>query len=177
MSRRAEEVISEEEAIAIWRRAARLQMEAAHRLEERSRSLLTGPEEVVGRSGGIRQAELDAAAVEAGISAEYVQLAQAIMRDSASAAVPLAGWEDRAAVRFLGTRERSIEVARMIAATPKEVVTAMQRILPAYPYFMALKDSLGGRPEEAGCSSFRSHHTTCRASSPCRLPIMLPQSI
>lgn len=154
MSRRAEEVISEEEAIAIWRRAARLQMEAAHRLEERSRSLLTGPEEVVGRSGGIRQAELEAAAVEAGISAEYVQLAQAIMRDSASAAVPLAGWEDRAAVRFLGTRERSIEVARMIAATPKEVVTAMQRILPAYPYFMALKDSLGGRPEEGGVLVF-----------------------
>lgn len=154
MPRRADDIISEEEAIAIWRRAARLQMEAANRLEERSRSLLAGNEEVVARTGGIRQSELEAAAVEAGISADYVQLAQASMRDSASAAVPLAGWEDRAAVRFLGTSERSIEVARMIAATSEEVVAAMQRILPAYPYFMALQDSLGGRPEEGGVLVF-----------------------
>ncbi len=61
--------ISEEEARALWRRAAELQAEAARRLEERSRQLApSDPAEV----DGYRLGDVRAAAADAGISPEFV---------------------------------------------------------------------------------------------------------
>src|SRR5690606_6648841 len=121
---------SEEEAAAIWRRAARLQMEAAQRLEERSRSLVVRPvgEELPRIGGSMRQSDVEAAAQEAGISPEYVQLAQAELRAQSGSGETLEGWEDRAATRFLRTGERSIEVSRLVAAPVEAVLAAMRRI-------------------------------------------------
>lgn len=149
MTERDESEYTDEEAAAIWRRAARLQMEAAQRLEERSRSLIAGKAERLPGGATMRQSDVEAAALEAGISAEYVQLAQAELGAQAGSAEALGGWENRAATRMLGTANRSIELSRRIAAPAETVVTAMQRVFPGHPYYLALRDVVGG-PVAAG---------------------------
>lgn len=156
MMDREEPRYTEEQAAAIWRRAARLQMEAAQRLEERSRSLVVrAPGEDQTRTGGsLRQSDVEAAAQEAGISAEYVQLAQAELQAQAGSGDVLEGWEDRAATRFLRTGERSIELSRLVAAPAAAVIAAMQRVFPAHPYYLALRDVVGGDPTDGGVLVF-----------------------
>lgn len=153
---REEPRYSDEEAAAIWRRAARLQMEAAQRLEERSRSLVvrSAADDFSRTGSSLRQSDLEAAAEEAGISSEYVQLAQAELRAQSGSGSALEGWEDRAASRFLRTSERSIEVSRLVAAPIEDVLAAMRRIFPAYPYYLALRDVVGGDPTEGGVLVF-----------------------
>jgi hypothetical protein len=144
--------IPEETARAIWRRAAQLQAETAQRMEERSRSLARRGAEGPG-GAGFHRADIEAAAVEAGISPEFVRLAIAEMEDPAGPATRLSGWQDRAASRML-TEHRSIDLTRTIAAPPSEVLAAMQRVFPAHPYDLALCDVVGGNPLEDGVLVF-----------------------
>lgn len=151
-----DDLIPEERARAVWRRAAQLQAEAAQRLEERSRALATGSG---GRGGdpsapGFRRSDVEAAAVEAGISPEFVTLALAELGDSATEPVRLTGWEDRAATHLLGSERRKIEMSRTLAATPQDVLKAMQRVFPAHPYLLTLRDSVGDNPLEGGILIF-----------------------
>jgi hypothetical protein len=135
-------MLSEERARAIWKRAAQLQAEAAHRLEERSRALVTRGE-AKEASHGFRVRDVEAAAVEAGISKEFVHLALSEVAESETRAKPLPAWADGAATRLLGTSQRSLEISRDLQAAPAEVFEAMQRLLPAHPYFLALRDTVG----------------------------------
>ncbi len=150
---RNEEMISEERARAIWHRAAQLQAETVQRIEDRSRSLAV-------RNGadpaaeGFRRSEVEAAAVEAGISAEFVQLAFVETGETGTSSARLDGWQDRAATRLLGTRERHIELTRTIAASAPEVLAAMQRIFPTHPFFLTLTDSVG-EPLRGGTLLFK----------------------
>lgn len=149
---RSDEVISEERARAVWHRAAQLQAEVTQRLEDRSRSLATQGSEP--RPDGFTRSEMEAAAVEAGISAEFVQLALAETGETADSHTRLRGWQDKAATRFLGIQERHIEITRTIAAPAPEVLAAMQRIFPAHPYFLMLTDSVGD-PLQGGILLFQ----------------------
>lgn len=144
--------IDEERAAAVWRRAAQLQAEAAQRLEERSRRLAVEGE-TDPSAPGFRRGDVEAAAVEAGISPEFVQLALAEM-EGGERTVGLSGWQERAATRFLGSSRRSIELSRTVSAPPAAVLEAMQRVLPAHPYFLTLRDTVGDDPLDGGVLIF-----------------------
>lgn len=136
--------LSEERASAVWHRAAQLQAEAARRLEERSRLLASGGETAPDAPAeGFRMADVTQAAVEAGIAPEFVELAVAELESGAATAEPLVGWQRRAATRLLRTERRTLEASRLIARAPGEVFEAMQRVLPAHPYFLTLRDMAG----------------------------------
>lgn len=142
--------LSEERARAVWHRAAQLQAEAARRLEERSRMLASQAGAQADGDGappvdGFRLAEVRAAAVEAGISPEFVELAVAEL-ESGGDTQGLSGWQDRAATRLLRADRRTLELSRAIARPAAVVYDAMGRILPASPYFLALRDTVGDDP-------------------------------
>ena len=147
--------ISEEEARALWQRAAELQAEAARRLEERSRQLApredpSGTAEVQ----GYRLANVRAAAEEAGISPEFVDHALAEARTRALVEGAQARPSPMAA-RFLGRPPLALEVSRVIHAPAEEVYGAMQRILPEEPFRLSLVDRHGAGPLEGGVLVFK----------------------
>ena len=137
--------MNEDDAKAIWLRAAELQAEAAVKSEAATRQLT----EAVDRSSdgdGISPEVVRAAAVEAGIGSEFVELALAERDSGLAPPKKLTGWKDRSATRLLGTDERRIDVSRVIEAAPAEVLAVMQRILPNPPYSIVLRDTVGADP-------------------------------
>lgn len=150
------EVVSTDQARAIWSRAAQLQAEATTRLQARYRAPESG-EAPAGAlpSGGYRLQDVELAAEEAGIAAEFVAMAIAerpVGTDVASAG--LSEREERTLTRMLGTRERSISSSRVIRAAPKEVLEAIGRVLTAPPYGLRLRDTVGGHPLDGGVLVF-----------------------
>lgn len=153
----SDRVIPEEQAQAIWLRAAQLQADAATRVEQRSRERtgLTGVTTALA-TGGYLLRDVEAAAQEVGINPEFVALAlaeQAGPRDRAPAPVP-GDRKDRAFTTLLGTSARSLSVSRIIRGTPKSVLEAIGRVLPARPYLMTFKDTVGGHPLDGGVLVF-----------------------
>ena len=146
--------ISEEEARALWHRAAELQAEAARRLEERSRLLAPqGRPSDTAEVEGYRLADVRAAAEEAGISPAFVDHALVEARNRALAEGGQAR-PSRMAARFLGQPPRALEVSRVIHAPAEEVYRAMQRILPERPFHLSLVDQHGGGPLDGGVLVF-----------------------
>jgi hypothetical protein len=147
--------ISEEEARALWQRAAELQAEAARRLEERSRQLAPrGQSSDTAEVQGYRLADVLAAAEEAGISPEFVDHALAEARNRAL----VEGGQGRPsamAARFLGRPPLALEVSRVIHASAEEVYGAMQRILPENPFRLSLVDQHGAGPLDGGVLVFK----------------------
>ena len=147
--------IPEEEAHALWRRAAELQAEAARRLEERSRQLVPRghPADTV-EVEGYRLADVRTAAEEAGISPEFLDRALVESRNR----VLVEGAQERPsamAARFLGQPPRTLEVSRVIHAPAEEVYAAMQRILPGHPFRLSLIDHHGADPIDGGVLVFK----------------------
>ena len=147
--------ISEEEARALWHRAAELQAEAARRLEERSRQLAPrGHPSDTAEVEGYRLADVRAAAEEAGISPEFVDHALAEARNrtlvEGAQARPSA-----MAARFLGQPPLTLEISRVIHAPAEEVYGAMQRILPKDPFRLSLIEQHGADPLDGGVLVFK----------------------
>jgi len=151
------EVVSSEQARAIWLRAAQLQAEATTRLQARYRE--PAPEGAGSGplpSGGYRLHDVEAAASEAGIGAEFV--AMAIAERPADTEAPASGLsiqEERVFTRMLGTRERSLNCTRVIRASPKAVLEAIGRVFTTSPYSLSLRDTVGGHPLDGGILVFR----------------------
>jgi hypothetical protein len=137
----SDESLSPDRAAAVWRRAAQLQAEAAQRLDERSRTLAVRGEPAGADPHDFTLDEVRAAALEAGIAPEFVALAVAEAGADPEEALSPAG--DRAATRYLGVSQRSIEVARTIDRPAAQVYEAMQRVLPTHPWYLSLRDSTG----------------------------------
>lgn len=139
--------MSRGEAERVWRRAAELQARAAERVERRAR-LASGAS---ADGDGLALDDVRAAAVEAGIGDEFVQIAL-----NEVSAKPTAGsdWIDRSARAFLGDSPEHVDVARTIAAPPAVVYAAMQRILPNPPFSLVLRDTRGGDPLSDGVLLF-----------------------
>ena len=147
--------ISEEEARALWRRAAELQADAARRLEERSRQLAPReqPSDTVD-ADGYRLADVRAAAEDAGISPEFLD--HALVESRNRVLVEGADAQPSAmAARFLGQPPRTIEVSRVIHAPADEVYAAMQRVLPSRPFRLTLIDHHGADPTDGGVLVFK----------------------
>lgn len=150
-------VLSESDALAIWQRAAQLQAEAAHRLE-RTAKLQTAPisDGATVDSGSYRVRDIEAAAVEAGISRQYVALALAERQAQPSSARPLivSDRTDRQFTTMLGTSDRAISVSRVINASPKDTLAAIGVVFPGEPYKLEFKEALNGHPLDGGVLHF-----------------------
>lgn len=148
--------VSTGQARAIWQRAAQLQAEAGTRLQERYRiDSPPGEPEPASPREGFRVRDVERAATEAGIGAEYVAMAMAERTEWSSMAVTESSPnEDRRLTRMLGTAQRSITSTRIIRATPKVVLEAMGRVLIVPPFSLKLRDTVGGHPLDGGIMVF-----------------------
>jgi hypothetical protein len=160
------QMLSEARAAAVWQRAAELQAEAAKRSEAASPPLhLLAPAD--GSSdpdAGFRVDDVRAAAVQAGISAEFVTLALA--ESEGIDAHGFSGAGERVATRLLGTSQRSIEVARRIVGEPAALMEAMKRVLPAGPYHLTLSGTVGADPLNGGVLIFDLPAYNAMSSNP-----------
>jgi hypothetical protein len=137
-----EGTLSPERAAAVWRRAAQLQAEAAQRLDERSQALTVGRESADPHPQDFTLDEVRAAALEAGIAPEFVALAVAESGEEGGVA-DLSPRQEAVATRYLGVAQRTLEARRRIERPAAQVYEALQRVLPAHPWYLALRDSTG----------------------------------
>jgi len=160
-------VLDSEHAMAVWRRAAELQAEAAARLEQRVRSndtrALVPADANTGSTNGAvptdayRLRDVEAAAVEAGISQRYVALALDEIRAQGQGMVQpaeVSPFTERLARRFLGTSQRTLSVSRVFRSPGRTVLPALGRSLQTSPWLLSLKDTLGGHPLDGGVLVF-----------------------
>lgn len=166
--------LSSDDAMAVWRRAAELQAEAAARLESRMRANDTrtlaaphdgsmngqGPRSDTGAvtpTDAYRLRDVEAAAVEAGISQRFVALAldELRARPTGQALAPtVSPRRERLTTRLLGTAQRTLSVSRVFQAPPRAVLQALGRILQGSPWSLTLRDTLGGHPLDGGVLVF-----------------------
>ncbi len=144
--------MNEDEAKAIWSRAAELQAEAMVRSEAAASD--DGSDDEEGPGVGISTDVVRAAALEAGIAPEFIDMALAESVGGITPSKKLTGWKDRYATRALGTDERRLDESRLIEAPPAEVLSVMQRILPNHPYRLTLRDTIGDDPLDGGLLVF-----------------------
>lgn len=140
--------LSEEQARRLWARASELQEEDLRRRER------GGP--VPARTDTGRGFELEhvrAAAVEAGIPKEFVDLAVAEMVAGAEPPDPVL---ERRIARFLGSRRYALESSRVIEAPPGVVLDRLTDLVTRDPYGLTLTDRVGEDVIEGGALVFRA---------------------
>ena len=124
--------ISEEAARSIWRRAAQLQAEAERRLEESHRlPATTGREAVRGES--LHPDDVRAAAEEAGISPEFVQIALAEASASPGPATVMSRSDMLGARLFLGATQRTLEATAVVEGDVDSVSAAVLQVFTGHP--------------------------------------------
>jgi hypothetical protein len=159
-------VLSEADALAVWQRAAQLQAEAAHRMERsaalRPAAASASPARQTAQAapdtGQFRVRDVESAAVEAGISRQYVALALAEIQARAARGevVPATSErDDRNFTLFLGTADRALSVSRVIPGTPKAVLAALGQVFTQHASRMELVDTVNGHPLDGGILRFR----------------------
>ncbi len=128
--------LSEEAARAIWRRAAQLQAEAEHRLEESQRL----PAEAVSEGGDaetLPREDIRVAAEEAGISPEFVQIAMAEAAAAATGPSSEMGPADELGARlFLGASRKTIQLARTVPGSVESVSAAVLQVFAGHPLLL-----------------------------------------
>ncbi|MBK6306343.1 MAG: hypothetical protein IPF47_11780 [Gemmatimonadetes bacterium] len=101
-----------------------------------------------------------AAAIEAGISQQFVALALAELgarsagTPTALSPAPIGGWQERRATQLLGTAERSCAATRVIPAPPSRVLQALGQVLQQSPFELVLGGTVGGHPLDGGVLVF-----------------------
>jgi eukaryotic-like serine/threonine-protein kinase len=155
------QMISEAAARAVWQRAAQLSAEAAQRLDARTRETQAGT--AVARSvapqptDGYRLRDVEAAAMEAGISQRFVALALAELQSpqGVTRADPAQStWAERASMRVLGSKRQSLSTTRIIAAPARDALQEVGRVLRTAPYNLRLRETVGGHPLDGGVIVF-----------------------
>ncbi|MES2178654.1 MAG: serine/threonine-protein kinase [Gemmatimonadota bacterium] len=158
---RGDTIISERAAEALWRRAAQLQAETLSRIDtRRANSALvvnSGSHPTPGSGHPIERVRQ--AAVEAGISAQFIDLALAEMPRNARGAPVVTEPHDvdrteRHASMMLGTNDKSFSVTRVIHAPPARVLRAMGSVWRAAPWSLMPRAPLGGHPLDSGVLVF-----------------------
>ena len=141
--------LSDEEARRLWPRAAELQADAARVLEERSKDLVRRDDDQT--VDGYSVDHVRQAAVEAGISPEFVDMALEERTEGG------AGEHTRFQKLVLGEERRPLMARRTYDHPAGEVFAAMQRVLPALA--LNLVDTRGGDPLEGGWMHFELRST------------------
>jgi hypothetical protein len=116
--------IPEEEARAIWLRAAQLHAEAERRAEDRARHLPVRIEGDDAESEGFHADEIRAVAEQAGISPEFVQIALAEAAASSRPALAEARWDELGSKMFLAASRRTIELSATVEGSVGAVSAA-----------------------------------------------------
>ena len=184
-------VLSNDQALEVWKRAAEMQAEAASRLEARMRNESQTRKMMQyggGRSSSPAQSnagaraddgaasdsvgsdllsprptnsyrvrDVEAAALEVGISQRYVALAMAELQSSPSAVrsmQPVSEWKNSLATNLLGTEQRTVSVSRVFRFSPRETLKAVGRAFQSAPYSLLLRDTVGGHPLDGGVLVF-----------------------
>lgn len=156
------DVLSERDAIAVWQRAAQLQAEAAHRMERSINLTAPSPTDRSRQqpvpTDAFRLSDVEAAAVEAGISRQFVAIALAERTSTAgpggAVAVPLDDQTERRITTMLGVTDRSISVSRVIRASPKATLQLIGRVFTATPFHLKVRETLNGHPLDGGILRF-----------------------
>ena len=169
-------LLSEADALAVWQRAAQLQAEAAHRMErsailQPARPPATNPSaaEQDTDADGYRVRDVETAAIEAGISRQYVALALAEMRARGSSGAPVVRVSEREDRRFtllMGTADRAISVSRVIPAAPKATLQALGAVFTSPPRSFTVQDTVNGHPLDGGILRFKVPRLTETYSHP-----------
>ncbi len=136
--------LSDEEARRLWQRAAELQADASRVLEERSKDLARRDDDETG--SGYSVDHVRQAAVEAGISQEFVEMA---LEERTGG---VAGEHTRFQKMVLGKERKPLMARRTYEHPAADVFAAMQRVLPALA--LNLVDTRGGDPLEGGWMHF-----------------------
>ncbi len=155
------EVMSERDAMALWQRAAQLQAEAAHRMERSINLSAPAGDGASARrqpTDSYRLSDVEAAAVEAGISRQFVAIALAERGAGAGAPgqalAPLDASADRRITTMLGTTDRSISASRVIKADAKTTLKVIGRVFTGHPYRMTVGETVNGHPLDGGILRF-----------------------
>lgn len=144
MSDHIDDFLSEEDAAALWKRAAMLQSEAlqqaeAARRERAEDALAPGADPL--QDSGYALEHVRAAAIEAGIGAEFLDAALTDMK--AVGVMKPKRPAGRLIRRFIGDQPDVITARRLIEAPPEAVLRAMEEMLPKEPYKLTLVDRTG----------------------------------
>ncbi len=148
--------LSEEEATRLWQRAAQLQAEAARRTEgmgsEKSESEPAESETEAGAPPeGYALAQVRAAALEVGITAEFLNAALVDLH--AERALPDRSKQWRLAKWYFKNPPDHITARRVIQASVPDVLSAMEALFQTDPYRLTLTDRRGD-PLEGGVLVF-----------------------
>jgi predicted Ser/Thr protein kinase len=155
-------MLSKQHAAILWRHAAQLQAEALRRLDTAhiERSLASTMSSEMNAAGqhreGYKLRQVHGAAVEAGISEQFLRLALAELPSESHdlAALETARWQERSATRLLGTRDRSCAVTRIVTTPTHRALQALGLTLQQAPWELTLKDPVGGHPLDGGVLVF-----------------------
>jgi hypothetical protein len=124
--------ISEEAARSIWRRAAQLQAEAERRLEE-TRALPVASRSGVSDMDGLHTEDVRAAAEEAGISPEFVQIALAEASASPGPSSIMSRSDALGARLFLGATQPTIGATATVQGSMALVSAAVLQVFSGHP--------------------------------------------
>jgi hypothetical protein len=124
--------LSEEAARSIWRRAAQLQAEAERRLEESHRLPVTKGR-ADSRTDDLHPDDVRAAAEEAGIAPEFVQIALAEASASIGPSSVMSRSDSRGARLFLGATQQTIEATATVPGSVDSVSAAVLRVFSGNP--------------------------------------------
>ena len=148
--------IPEEEALALWRRAAELQL-----LAERSATAL--PPTRAADDSGLSLEQVAAAAEGAGIGPDWVRLALAERRLPDADRIRPEDWRARWLRRLVSPVD-AIQLSRRIAATPQRVLATFHAVATRAPFGLALENRVGDDPLRDAVMVYRTAAQT--TSSP-----------
>jgi len=149
---RDDDVLSEAEATRLWQRAAQLQADEARRAEARAAAGAL-PAERRSQEEGYALTHVRAAALEAGIGAEFVEAALAEVQAERAVRGPSAPRRRRLFRWVLGRPETTLTRRRVILGTPEQVLEAMEATLPEAPFDLLLRERIGD-PASGGTLAF-----------------------
>jgi hypothetical protein len=158
------EFVSERDALVIWARAAQLQAEASAdtTLAEvrHAPPAPTAPDvELVpatrAPAGMYLQREVTSAALQAGITPEFIALAIAEHEAlGAHAAVVADELSPETRAKLVGHPSTSVRVARVIPESPDVVLSRLRAVAGAAPFHLTFETALGPHPRDGGVLRF-----------------------
>jgi hypothetical protein len=157
-------IVSEEDALLIWARAAQLQEEAAAAARPRRDELERAAASTSGLildpatrapAGMYLASEITRAAIEAGIDAESIAIALA-EHEAHGAAAQRVAQELSPATRahMIGHDATSLRVSRVIPESPEVVLERLRTLAAKAPYQLEFDVAIGAHPRDGGVLRF-----------------------
>jgi hypothetical protein len=137
--------LSDEEATRLWKRAAQLQADAARQAETDAAQEAADQLDVATDSGaeGYALTHVRSAAIEAGINAAFVDSALGDLLAERAMSGRGRGPGSRLARRLLGNPSDALTARRVLKVDVRQVLAAMEEVLPSAPYNLVLRDQQG----------------------------------